>query len=94
MRRFYVTPPPDLPDTFPSGAELDLLLIEMRQAFLTDAKLGTAIVNPRRVGLHLLADGWSPEATRWLTREGKVAACVEQISDYKAKKGPRMQPLS
>ncbi len=77
----YVCPPIHVLEDLPEGFALEMLLIELRQAFRAEAKIGTALVNPRRMALRLLADGFSAPTTRWLLREGRVSACVEAISD-------------
>lgn len=76
----YLAIPPALEGVLPSGVERELLLAELRQAFVAEAKLGTAIVNPKRIALRLIADGHTPAAARWLIREGRVGTCVARIS--------------
>ncbi len=73
---------------------MEILLAEMRQAFLADAKLGTAIVNPVRIALRLVSDGFSPAAARWLVREGMISACVYEIGTNKKSPAAKQRPGS
>lgn len=74
---FHVSGPTRGQAELPAGLALELLLIELRQAFESEAYWGKPHADPRRLALRLLADGYSPETTRWLLREGRVRACID-----------------
>lgn len=61
----------------PAGLARELLWIELRQTFESEAYWGRQSVDPTRMALKLMADGYSPEATRWLIRDGRVRACID-----------------
>lgn len=76
---FYLPAPAAASQELPKGVELDLLRIQLEQAFRGEAQSGRDLVDPSRLCLELFAKGFSPATAQWLLRESRVAACVQLI---------------